>query len=105
MEERLGFIQVHFFHMDYCILDLNFIFFFFFFEILKVRLKRHRWYRKILKSNDPLVFSLGWRRFQSLPIYSIQDQNNRNRLVSFNSSLKCQLTESEILFLFILLEC
>eukprot|EP01050_Picozoa_sp_SAG11_P004706 SAG11_NODE_307_length_10982_cov_22.068823_8_plen_93_part_00 len=35
---------------------------------IQLRIKRHRWHRKILKTNDPLVFSVGWRRFQSLPV-------------------------------------
>lgn len=33
------------------------------FGFLKVRIKKHRWYTNILKSNDPLVFSVGWRRY------------------------------------------
>jgi ribosome biogenesis protein BMS1 len=40
--------------------------------MLRLRLKKHRWHPRILKTNDPLVFSIGWRRFQTLPLYSVQ---------------------------------
>ena len=39
------------------------------FGFLKLRLKKHRWYGNILKTYDPLIFSIGWRRYQSIPIY------------------------------------
>lgn len=51
--------------------------------LVRMRFKKHRWHRKILKTNDPLVFSIGWRRFQSLPIYSIEDTNDRQRYLKY----------------------
>lgn len=52
------------------------------FGFLQVRIKKHRWHKKILKTNDPLVFSIGWRRFQSLPLYSLDD-GTRNRMLKY----------------------
>lgn len=51
--------------------------------LMRVRIKKHRWHRKILKTNDPLFFSVGWRRYQSIPTYSIEDDNDRHRFLKY----------------------
>ena len=36
-------------------------------------MRKHRWHRGLLKTNDPLVISCGWRRFQTIPVYCSED--------------------------------
>ncbi len=56
-----------------------------FFQIgyVQARMKKHRWYPKILKSRDPLIVSLGWRRFQTLPVLAVTEHNMRHRAIKY----------------------
>lgn len=51
--------------------------------LVRCRFKKHRWHKKILKCSDPLVFSVGWRRFQSVPVFSTDDPNGRQRYLKY----------------------
>lgn len=47
------------------------------------KVKKHRWHKKILKTNDPLIISLGWRRFQTIPIYSKIEDDLKCRYLKY----------------------
>ena len=50
---------------------------------MRCKIKKHRWYPHVLKNKDPLVFSIGWRRFQTIPLYTVEDQDTRTRMLKY----------------------
>lgn len=50
---------------------------------MQARLKRHRWHKKVLKTRDPIIVSVGWRRYQTTPVYAIEDRNGRYRMLKY----------------------
>ncbi len=58
----------------------------------QARIKKHRWFRKTLKNNEPLVISVGWRRYQTCPLFSLKDAT-RNRLIKYTPDhMHCMAT-------------
>lgn len=43
----------------------------------QMRIKKYRWYKKIFKFRDFIIFFVGWRRFQIILLYYIEDYNGR----------------------------
>ena len=60
---------------------------------MHLRMKRHRWFPKLLKNLDPLVLSAGWRRYQTLPVLSQEDNNGRHRMLKYTPEhMHCRAT-------------
>lgn len=52
-------------------------------SFMKVRLEKHLYYPKILKSQDPIIYSIGWRRFQTTALLCVEDKHRRLRSVKY----------------------
>ncbi|KAI3861912.1 hypothetical protein MKX03_004420 [Papaver bracteatum] len=49
---------------------------------MQATLKRHTWNRKLLKTRDPIIVSIGWRRYQTSPVYATDDSGDRLRMLN-----------------------
>lgn len=57
------------------------------------KVKKHRWYKKLLKTGDPLILSLGWRRFQTIPIYAKVEDDLKHRYLKYTPNhVTCSMT-------------
>ena len=50
---------------------------------LMVKFKRHRFYRNLLKTNDPLVVSLNFSKYQTVPYFCKKDFGQRLRMLKY----------------------
>lgn len=50
---------------------------------VNVKVKKHRWHKRILKTGDPVIMSMGWRRFQTIPIYSKLEDDLKFRYLKY----------------------
>ncbi|KAI3891292.1 hypothetical protein MKX03_000120 [Papaver bracteatum] len=51
---------------------------------MQARLKRNNWHVKLLKSGERVTVSVGWRRYQTKPIYARKINNGRHQIREFN---------------------
>ncbi|KAF6778042.1 hypothetical protein AHF37_02483 [Paragonimus kellicotti] len=51
---------------------------------LQVRFRTHRWLKRVLRSNDPITVSIGWRRYQTVGVFSKEEHNLRNRFLKYS---------------------
>lgn len=57
------------------------------------KVKKHRWYKKILKTADPVIVSMGWRRFQTRPIYAKVEDDMKHRYLKYTPNhVTCSMT-------------
>jgi ribosome biogenesis protein BMS1 len=48
-----------------------------------VKIKRHRFYARKPKSNDPLIVTIGWRRYQCVPTFFNEERGERLRFLKY----------------------
>ncbi|KAI3834763.1 hypothetical protein MKW92_029559 [Papaver armeniacum] len=49
---------------------------------VQVRLTQHIWHKNMLETKDPIIVSVGWRRYQTTPIY-YQVSHGRRKMLEF----------------------
>ncbi|VDN95960.1 unnamed protein product [Rodentolepis nana] len=50
---------------------------------IHARFQAHRWLKRVLKSNDPITVSVGWRRYQTIGVFSKEEHNFRKRYLKY----------------------
>ncbi|XP_058084646.1 uncharacterized protein LOC131232437 [Magnolia sinica] len=51
---------------------------------MKAQLRKHRWEKKAkLKNRDPIIISIGWRRYETIPVYVTEERSGRLRMLKY----------------------
>ncbi|KAI5190102.1 ribosome biogenesis protein BMS1 [Nematocida minor] len=56
------------------------------------RVKRHKWFKKTLKTKEAHYISMGWRRFQTTPVFSLKDPIRNRMLKYIPDTMTCNIT-------------
>ncbi|KAI5188655.1 ribosome biogenesis protein BMS1 [Nematocida sp. AWRm77] len=56
------------------------------------KVKKHKWFKRILKTKEAHYVSIGWRRFQTVPTFSIKDAVRNRMLKYIPESMSCNIT-------------
>lgn len=60
------------------------------------KVKKHRWHPRILKTRNPVWVSVGWKRFQTVPVYSMEQQGGGD-LGQIDTDLSAEQTRQRML--------
>ncbi|XP_026437728.1 ribosome biogenesis protein bms1-like [Papaver somniferum] len=50
---------------------------------IKATLTRHSWHKKLLRTRNPIIVSVGWRRYQTIPVYAVEDRDERLQMLHY----------------------
>ncbi|ELP90799.1 ribosome biogenesis protein BMS1, putative [Entamoeba invadens IP1] len=51
--------------------------------VMQAQVVKHRWFPKLVKTRNPIVISVGWRRYQTVATFSSEDLNGKQRMLKY----------------------
>ncbi|BFU20078.1 ribosome biogenesis protein bms1, putative [Entamoeba histolytica HM-1:IMSS-B] len=51
--------------------------------VMQALVLKHRWFPKLVKSKEPIVVSVGWRRYQTIATFSMEDLKGKQRMLKY----------------------
>ncbi|KAI3901240.1 hypothetical protein MKW92_030666 [Papaver armeniacum] len=55
---------------------------------MQVKLKRHSWRMDLLMTGAPITVSAGWRRYETIAIYAMENENGQHQLLNYTPEHK-----------------